>query len=49
MVVKLGNIFYLFTQHVHTALAWKSLPHLFLKNIPVEMFFFYEKTVENSH
>ena len=29
MVVKLGKIVYLFTQHVHP--YWKSLPHLFLK------------------
>ena len=48
MVVKLGKIVYLFTQHVHTTLAWKSLPHLFLKIYPLKCFF-YEKTVENSH
>ena len=49
MVVKLGKIVKLFTQHVHTTLAWKSPPHLFLKIYPLKCFFFYEKTVENSH
>ena len=49
MVVKLGKIVYLFTQHVHTTLAWKSLPHLFLKIYPLKCFFFNEKMVENSH
>ena len=31
MVVKLGKIVNLFTQHVHTTLAWKSLPIYFSK------------------
>ena len=43
MVVKLGKIVYLFTQHVHTTLAWKSLPHLFLKIYPLKCFFFMYK------
>ena len=49
MVVTLGKIAYLFTQYVHITLAWKSPTTFISQNIPAEMLFFYEKTVENSH
>ena len=40
MVVKLGKIVYVFTQHVHT--TFKSLP----QNIPVEMLFLFKKRLK---
>ena len=46
MVVKLGKIVKLFTQHVHTTLAWKSPPHLFLKIYPLKCFFFMKKRLK---
>ena len=47
MVVKLGKIVYVFTQHVHT--AFEISTSFISQNIPVEMLFFFNKMVENSH
>ena len=47
MNVKLGTIVYVFTQHVHT--TFEISTSLISQNIPVEMLFFIQRTVENSH
>ena len=47
MVVKLGKIVYVFTQHVRT--TFKISTSFISQNIPVEMLFFIQKTIENSH
>ena len=41
---KLAKILYLITQHVHT--TFKIFTSFISKNIPIEDFFFYEKTLK---
>ena len=47
MVVKLGKIVYVFTQHIHT--TFEISTSFISQNIPFEMLFFIQKSVENSH
>ena len=47
MVVKLGKIVYIFTQHIHT--TFEISTSFISLNIPPFKCFFYTKNVENSH